>query len=244
MSQSQSNQLAAVPRWIMIVGSVAIAGHLVAVLAMVLAAQSGPWFTPMGPSSALPPPFAESINEVASPNYLRWIKMTNDYHFASNRPALPAAIFEVRLKDQDGKELAILKFPDGKANFWVRHRQSMLARALADDQPVQPTQGELIPAPGQQVHTVQIWDGEPQHQQLRTVPEHLIPRERPVFRPSEWSLLLAKSYARFLCRTHGAASAEVIRHTRESLSPMIWRGFNPPPESTNDFVAHFGDFKP
>jgi len=243
MSQSQSNQLAAVPRWLVIVGSVAIAGHLVAVLAMVLAAQSGPWVTPMGPSTALPPPFAESINEFASSNYLRWIKMTNDYHFASNHPAMSVATLEVRLKDNDGKELATLKFPDAKANFWVQHRQSLLARALAEDQPVQPLTGEFIPAPGRQVSSVQIWDGK-QDLQLRTVPEHLIPRERPVFRPSEWSLLLARSYARFLCRTQGAASAEVIRHTRESLSPMVWRGFNPPPESTEDLVANFGDFKP
>ncbi|HLN31777.1 MAG TPA: hypothetical protein VK395_28820, partial [Gemmataceae bacterium] len=158
-------------------------------------------------------------------------------------PAMSVATLEVRLKDNDGKELATLKFPDAKANFWVQHRQSLLARALAEDQPVQPLTGEFIPAPGRQVSSVQIWDGK-QDLQLRTVPEHLIPRERPVFRPSEWSLLLARSYARFLCRTQGAASAEVIRHTRESLSPMVWRGFNPPPESTEDLVANFGDFKP
>ena len=39
--------------------------------------------------------------------------------------------------------------------------------------------------------------------------------------PSPWSLLLARSYARHLCRLHGAHSAELTRHSRQPVSPEM-----------------------
>ena len=45
---------------------------------------------------------------------------------------------------------------------------------------------------------------------LQAVPQHRLPRYPGRMRPQEWSLILARSYGRYLCRTHGAASAEVV----------------------------------
>src|SRR5262249_23767224 len=94
----------------------------------------------------------------------------------------------------------------------------------------------------QQVQTVPIWDlaGE-QSLRLRRVPEHLIPRNRQVYGPTEWSLVLAHSYTRYLCRKHGAASAEIVRHSRESLPPTALLTGPPPPMDFTELVASYGD---
>jgi hypothetical protein len=66
-------------------------------------------------------------------------------------------------------------------------------------------------------------------------------RGSPVFRPSEWSLVLARSYARHLCRTHGAASAEIIRHTRDPIYPVVLFEREPAADAFQDLVASFGE---
>jgi hypothetical protein len=169
--------------------------------------------------------------------------MTNNYHFLGNRPAMPGVSFEVRLKDESGNDLRTLSFPEANSNFWVRHRQSVLARGLADDQPVEPPQGEMIPAPNRSAPTAQIWEmAGDQRLELRRVPEHLVPRDRPVFRPSERSLLLARSYARYLCREHGAAKAEFIRHTGEPITPAVMFTSGPPPAvAFSELLSNFGE---
>jgi hypothetical protein len=58
-------------------------------------------------------------------------------------------------------------------------------------------------------------------------------------RPSDWALVLARSYGRYLCRTHGAASAEIVRHTREPVSPAVLFGMRPPPNAFDEYVATF-----
>ena len=53
--------------------------------------------------------------------------------------------------------------------------------------------------------------------------------------------MLARSYARYLCRMHGAASAEIIRHTKDPiLSGVLLEPSAPSPE---EFVASFGEVK-
>ena len=131
---------------------------------------------------------------------------------------MPGVFFEAELKDDTGSVIKTVKFPDDKANFWLRHRQLLLARALFEDLPVQPQRGEAIAPPKQMPPSVEIWEpGQGNVLRLRAVPEHLVPRDRTVFRPAEWSRLLARSYARYLCRMHGAASAEIIRHTKDPI---------------------------
>lgn len=229
--------------WQVVLGSVAIAGHLLAVAAMVLAAPSGPWPSAGGSTLSTPPQFAYSLNNFIPAEYLKSVGMTNNYHFLRNRPALPDVSFEVRLKDESGNDLGTVLFPDVNSNFWVRHRQSLLARGLADDQPVEPPQGEMIPAPNRSAATAQIWEiAENRGLELRRVPEHLIPRDRPVFRPSERSLLSARSYARYLCRQHGAAKAELIRHTYEPITPAVmFMSGQPPAAAINELISNFGE---
>ncbi len=236
------------PRWAVLGGSAVVAAHFCAVLGLVLSASSGPWPTPFGGSNAPGPQFAQAVNEVAGPNYLYHLKLTHNYHFPTNRPDIPGVYFEVHLKGKDGEPLKTVRIPDQGANPWVQHRQWLLAQALADDQPINPPGGEFIPAPGQKGRTVQVWDWEVSPDQvmsLRTVPEHLLPRNRPVyFRPSEWSLILARAYVRHLCREHGAESGELIRHFREPVLAGFMLSPEPPPNIFQEIVCNFGEIKP
>ena len=231
------------PPWLTGPGSAVIAFHLVAVAALALAAPSGPWPTAFGTSTATGPQFARAVSDVTTPYYLGPLKLTHNYHFAGNRPAAPSVYVEARLKDAEGRTLRTLRLPDEGANLWVRHRQALLAQWLTDDQPVQPKLGEAIPAPNQAAPTVSIWDGAGPGRPLalRAVPEHLVPRDRPVFRPSDWSLLLARSYARHLCREHGAASAELVRHTREAILPAVLFLPEPPADALDELISNFGE---
>jgi hypothetical protein len=186
-----------------------------------------------------PPSFALSVDQPLVRGYLKPLKLTHNYHFSGNRPIAPGVYLEVNLKDANG-ELRTFRFPDPKTDAWVRHLQALFAQGLVPDQPIAPPQGEAIPAPHQQVRTVPIWDlaGE-QSLRLNRVPEHLIPRNRPVYGPTEWSLVLVHSYARYLCRQHGAARAEVIRHSREAIHPTAIG--NSPPMAFTDLIANYGD---
>src|SRR5262249_50912784 len=148
-----------IPRWLIVLGSVAIGGHLLAVAAGALAAPSGPWFMPpVGADVAPPPPFAQAISDVTTPNYLRHLHLAHTYRVASILPEKAGVYFEVKLKDETGALVKTVKVPDDRANFWVRHRQDLLARGLIPDLPVMPRPGEAVAAPGQEVRTVSIWD--------------------------------------------------------------------------------------
>jgi hypothetical protein len=244
------------PRWLVAAGSAAIVVHLVAVVIPILDTPSGPWVTSDGVRPAEAPGFAQSASGLATV-HAEYLRVSHSYHFVSNRPAdIPGVQFDVRLKNDQGDVIEMLHFPDPHANPWVRHRQEVLANALAPDLPIQQQGGEVIPAPGESP-TVFLWAlpredfsgmqppplpadrNVPLH--LQAVPQHRVPRYRTVMRPSEWSLTLARSYARYLCRTHGAASAEIIRHTRESVSPAVLFGDEMPPAAFNDLAASFGD---
>jgi hypothetical protein len=246
MQQPSSQSPAAVPRWLIVLGSVVIAGHLFAVLVVALAAPSGLWWTPMGPDMASPPAFAQKVYEVTTPYYLKPLKMTHNYHFPSNRPGLPDISFEVRLKDEAGKTMATLTFPDQNANFWVRHSQALLARGLGDDQPVPPQMGEVVAAPGKSIPKLAVWEliGQSRDMTLEYKDQNLIPRNQMVNRPSDWSLVLVRSYARYLCRTHGAARAEILRHHKDAIPPGVLAMPNPPPDNAFDeVVSNFGEYQ-
>jgi hypothetical protein len=227
--------------------SAVVVFHLFALLVLVIAAPSGPWPTPFGVESmALPPAFAAAVSQVTTRGYLMPLKMTHNYHFTANRLQLPAVSFEVRLKDSDGKLLETLHFPDDHANPWVRHRQSLLAQGLGEDLPVQPPQGEYIPPPGQDVPKLLIWGGgeapgSPMHLEEKSI--LLLPRDRPVARPNPWALLLTRAYGRYLCRAHGAASAELVRISRDPTTPMAMFEERLPANFEN-LVSDFGKVYP
>lgn len=241
MPASQPATPRPLPLPLIIVGSVFAMAHLLAVGLFALAAQSGPWPTNFGASESPGPAFAGEIStKITYPYYLQPLRMTHNYHFSTNRPAQFAAYFEVQLKDDRGMVFKTITIPDEKANFWVRHRQSILAQGLAEDHPVQ-LGTEVLPKAGGPVPTIQIW--EMQDGQLRLVDKekNLVPRERPAVQPSEWSKLLAQSYMRYLCKEYQAESAELIRHSRELVMPQDM--FVPRPDAFNELKSNFGEYR-
>jgi hypothetical protein len=217
------------PGWLILVGSLAIVFHLLTIVVVVIASRSGPWPSPFGPSEQEPPAFVWQQNAGGRPlsdlafGYLQPLHLANSYHFSSNRTDYSAVRFEVRLKYADGGEDKILQFPEEDANFWVRHRQSILAQNLGNDEPKQPPGPNTIPAPGEEVERVKVWEpgtgGREFH--LRSKPVTSISQKQPLNGPSRWSQLLAKSYVRYLISKHGADSAELIRHSRDVIPPMV-----------------------
>jgi hypothetical protein len=240
MAQIRSKTAGRTPSLVIAVASLAILFHFGAVVIHALAAPSGPWPAADGINMAGPPAFTVVLDEPLTRGYLKPLKLTHNYHFLGNRPMAPGVYLEVRLKDAKGEPLKTLYLPDPNSNAWVRQLQGLFAQGLVPDQPIAPPQGEEVPAAHQQVRKVTIWEGE-QPLRLSRVPEHLIPRNRPVYGPTEWSLVLIHSYARYLCRKHGTASAEVVRHSRDITPATVLSIGNPPPMAFTDLLASYGD---
>jgi hypothetical protein len=230
--------------FVVFLASLAIVAHLGTVGLHALEAPSGPWPAPEGMDLAGPPAFAQAWYGRLAQDYLKLVKFTDNYHFPSDHAAAPGVSAEIQLKDAKGEPVATVRLPDPDANSWVRQRQMLLVQQLAPDQPVAPLPGEFVPAPNQEVRRVPIWEPEKPGApllRLEQTPEHLIPRGRMVFGPTPWSLVLVRSYARYLCRTHGAASAEVVRHTRLPMPPNAFLNGEPPPDAFNDLIASYGN---
>jgi hypothetical protein len=244
MSQPSSQPPVRVPRWLIWVGSVAIVFHLGAVGMNMLAAQSGPWADNNGRPTS-PPLLAMRIHEAFGADYLRPIRLDQNYHVLANRlPATPGVFLEFRLKDEQGNDMGSIKLPDDNANAWVRHRQSLLLDIFAEDEQKLPPQSEIIAAPGRELPKVQYWDMERGQLRLRTVDVNQIPRDHPVSGPSEWMFLFARSYARYLCRTHGAAKVEVLRHHQDAIRPYVLDVDNVPAAAFQEVISNFGEFAP
>jgi hypothetical protein len=233
------------PSWLVLGVSLFIAFHLFAVGMHVLAAPSGPWLSPFGPSTAIGPIFAGRIDEVTRPYYLRPLHMTHNYHFIGNRPDAPGIEIEVRLKDADGRLIKTVRFPTDQDNLWLRQRHTIMAAQLGDDEPVQAPGAVPIPAPGKAAETKKIWDPSPagpNQMTLRAVPVHLIPKNQPVFRPRDWSQITARAYARHLCRENGAASAELVRRSRQPVQPSVLFMPEPPANTFDTLVSTFEEY--
>jgi len=245
MPQPRSDPSRTLPRPLVFLGSLAVAGHLFAVVSLALAAPSGPWPMQMGNSNAFGPQFARNVDETVGPKYLSPLKMTYNYHSPTNRPETPVVYLEVRLKDKSGRLMKTVRIPETGANYWVRHREELLARALGEDEIVEPRTSERIPAPNQKVRTVEIWESVKENKlELREVPEHLIPRDRVVWKPSPLARVLARSYVRHLCRVHGAASGELIRHHKDPVLSAMMFVPEPPASTFAETTSNFGEIKP
>ena len=248
--------------WWVAAGSAAILFHLTAIIIPILDVPSGPWPTGAGNAMGDPPQFAHGASGLTT-LHGKYLRIAHSYDFVTNRPGDMGGVrFEVRLRDADRNVMGTYQFPDPTVNPWVRHRQTLLASALAPDQSIPPPAGELLAAPGQKAPTLSVWllpeedspevkyaralalDDRKVQLRLRTIPQHLVPRNRQVMRPSAWSLVLAQSYSRYLCRQHGAASAELIRVTRDPVLPAPLFGSEPPASAFEDLVATFGEVSP
>ncbi len=256
MPQAPSSRGGAPPGWLIAAGSAVILFHLAAITIPILDTPSGPWATPMGRMPADPPDFAHAAAGLSNVHG-EYLRVSHSFNFVTNRPAdLPGVRFEAVLRDKDGNVTQTLQFPDPNANPWVRHRQEVLASALAPDLPAEKPASDIIAPPGQKPAMVDIWalPGEdftasavppppssPDKKlplRLQSVPQFRL-RYRDYWRPSEWSLVLARSYARYLCRANGAASAEIVRHSREPVGPDVLLGGDG--VDLSEIVASFGE---
>jgi hypothetical protein len=266
------------PPFFIYAGSALILVHLAALGILVLSAPSGPWPTNYGQDMAVAPQFALAAGSVTNEYYLRPLGLAySNYHFATNRARIPAVLFEVVLRDEQNKEIQRFRFPDDNANFWVHHRQTLLTRWLADDQPIPQRGAEVVSVKGQQPPRLsylltleEIRRARAQDIQMETPPledkvdlpdskvRHMylvwvrddqagaIPRDRPVFRPSDMSLLLAKAYMRDLQRKYKAHAVDLVRYYRDAVSPeflYIPDANALPRDSFLEIVTHFGDLQ-
>jgi hypothetical protein len=190
---------------------------------------------------AIPPPAAALPHESLALPYLQGVGLTHNYHFPTNRVGSPDAYLEVRLEDADGKPLKTVRFPDPDAPPLVRQRQHQMIRWLVEDQPVAPPRGERIYPPGQLPPRVPFWDlVDARRLVLMEVPEPEVPRNRMVFRPTPWSLVVIRSIARHECRVHGAAHARVTRYSREVTSPEALVNPQAIPAAIEELVSDYG----
>jgi hypothetical protein len=258
MSLQQTSAPRPLPALLKVAASVFALFHLGALAILAMEAQSGPWVAPppIGVSMEMGPLFARTITErVTFPYYLKPLRMTHNYHFDSNRPELTSIAFEVVLKDHEGKTIgAPMKFPDPKANRWVRHRQTQIARTLGNDQPVLrlgPDKLRPVDPMSIDITLVDVWkmpDKEQPHiLQLTSVPEHLAADQGEV-KPSQVSKILLQSYVRHLCRKHGAKTATVVRIHRDAIAPAFWftpegqPNSMPPATAFRETKSHYGDY--
>lgn len=217
--------------------------HFGAVVVRIIASPSGPWPTRFGTSTATPPQFAYDALAIVEP-YLRSLRLSHDYHYLGNRPDRPMARLVWVSPPSAGSMHKQELLPDPMANMWVRHRQELLARWLADDQPVTPPIGEMIPAPNTSAPSALVWEPVGDRQlQLRQIPVHLIPRDQPVFRPSEISLVMARSYARHLARQNRSGPGRIARQTHEAIPPAILFEQNVPTDAFAELMSDFGAFQ-
>jgi hypothetical protein len=230
----------------MAAASVVIVFHLVALGFRVLASPSGPWPvpTPEGAVMMEPPVFAFTINNWTGAHYLPALKLASDYHFMTNRTGLMGIYLEARLTDRDGKEVT-LKLPEDGANPWVRHRQSILAAQLGQDL-VEVIQGApKVAAEGQEVPTRWIWqqsEKNPDEMRLVREKEQNLSRVAPTEQPNPEALLLANSYARYLCHLYGADKVELRRYHQERIPPvMMFSTEQPPPGAFSKKTSYFGE---
>ena len=239
------------PGWLQVAASIVAVGHLLLIGLYSLAASSGPW--PMAPgypdylpptSDGIGPQFARVVGaNFAFPYYLQPLQMTHNYHFASNRPSEFAVYFEVRLKNDLG-DVRTLKFPDDKANPWVRHRQEVLAQHLVPDIMLPPAGAPLVGIEIEEKPTVDLWVRDAElRQHLEKVGANSKKRRTPgVDQPTTWSKALVKSYVRYLCREHNATSAQFIRYTRRTVRPEDM--FMPRrADIYKELVSDFGEYR-
>lgn len=174
----------------------------------------------------MPPQFAQVLmNSRVSPYYYyeKGVKMPFAYRFVTNRPNRPGVAIKARLRDADGREIAVVEFPQDRSNCWVRYRQGVFAYTIGEDINFPPPQGELIAPVGKEATKVTLWRmDDMNHWSLVEIPEHLVPRNEGILaRPSDMSQILARSLARYLCREYNASSAEIIRGHRNPIAPAV-----------------------
>jgi hypothetical protein len=233
------------PNWVIWLGSAAVLFHLAAVATTALDAPSGPWVSPMGPTNSPAPAFAAHLSREATGPYCRLIKMSNSFHFASNRLETQEIAFRAVLKDAGGKVVEERRFPNPQANSAIQYRQKLLASQLGNDEPLPPQLGIIIPPPGQELPKLRWWqiEGEKRLKLVQDSP-NAAPRNQQLMQPSAWSFLAVRSYVRHLTSAHDAASVEIVRTWHDPVLPMLlYNRQMPDRETLRNFQSSYGDLR-
>jgi hypothetical protein len=252
MMSSPTQPTRPLPGWLMTVCSAVAVLHLSLIGVFALSASSGPWPVPApfggGESMVDGPVFAARITaDFTIPYYLMPLRMTHNYHFQTNRPAPIAVYFEAHLKDEAGK-VTVLKFPDEKAVWWVRHRQEVLAQNLAQDRRRPPVGTQPVALPGE-LPKFEVWEPVgPLKRELKTVTDLDLDPKQPYDQPNSWTKAVSQSYARYLMREHNAVSVELVRCTRPSVNPTLMQmTISLREEEVKGFFTemkyHFGEYR-
>src|SRR5262245_11357919 len=138
MVREPASPVVRVPGWVAVVFSVVVAFHFLAVVVCIMATPNGPWPGEEGSMMGDPPAFAYNLYRNIAFPYLQLLKFNYHFNFAGNRPGQEDIAFQVRLRDAQRQEIAVLSFPEENVNPWVKHRQELLARCLGNDEPVMP----------------------------------------------------------------------------------------------------------
>jgi hypothetical protein len=157
MATSPTVSVRKLPWWAPLAGSAVIVFHLFALTMFALGARSGPWPAPYGQDYSPGPAFAEMTSNAIYPAYLQPLGLTHNYHFATDQAAIYGVQFEVVLRDEQGVEINRLVFPQSNANYWVRHRQHLLAQGLAQDMPTEQRTTEKVALKGADVPHEDYW---------------------------------------------------------------------------------------
>jgi hypothetical protein len=238
------NRTVPLPRWLFVVASVAIVFHFGSVGVRILAAPSGPW--PMGgegSSQVNGPQFAVTLANTLPKDYLKAISLDYNYHFSSNSPGALSLALQAQFKNAAGEDTTLI-FPDPNANFWVRHRQAILANQLGNDLPYLPPQTRQVAAPGREIERVTIWRN-PENQanrlELKTVPVLDLPRDQMNLQPNPQANLFAAAYARYLCRQHGVSKVQIIRRHQPPIPSVVLVDKNIPESFFDPIFSYFGE---
>lgn len=203
--------------------SVAIIFHLAALAGLVLSTRTGPWAMPDGDIGiAHAPFFAERIFD-STRGYRQALRLTEDYRFSSNlRPDSDNQV-EIRLKDKDGKVIKTVLLPQSNSWLGSYQREQLIANLLSKNEAVDAPEGEKIPPPGQQVPMASYWKAQGSNKlwKLEITPEHLLPREEEMARPTDLSVILAKSLARHAQKKYGGESADVALRSKQSFGALL-----------------------
>ena len=102
MRPSSSPPGGALPAWLALAGSAFLLVHLAAVGLAALDVPSGPW---PGVGFVPAPPFVHAAARPTNFTHVRLLKVGHAFRHYTNRPGVPGAVFEVRLKDDKGQPL-------------------------------------------------------------------------------------------------------------------------------------------
>lgn len=226
------------PTWMMVLGSVAIALHLLLAFILTLNQPSGPWPVQGAGLPADPPRFVSGIgNHWLTNLYHNTVRSNHSFHFSSNRQEGQEISFDGLIKDDKGTVIKKISIPDPEAPSSIQVRQRLLAQQLGSDEPLPPQTGVIIAPAGKELEPVRWWHQDADRRFiLKTENPNAVPRNQSFMHPTDAQLIIARAYSRFLSRQNAGARVELNRNWYDPILPMVL--VNDPPPNAAD-LRHF-----